>query len=318
MRARPILLSTAIFGIALAALVRFADGPGAEPIARILTLGMLGVVPLVLLVLPSPSKTWDRLLLVAAAALPLCGASAVVSLWLPAGMEAAPYTAPWMGLALLVASLGAARAFSEGGLKRVDRMASAISLAYLPVGAGWLVMARMGLEPMGFDPAIVVLTAVHFHFAALAAPAMAVRAIHALEGGERKLAMASAISIVAAIPVVAAGFTTSPVVGLVGAVMLAAGMIAVAGLMVFRIQPRLKSRAARVLMVISAVSVTFSMPLAVYYQYGQWAGVETIDLLFMVRFHGFANAHGFATCGLLAWVIEDRRAESAKGPSAVS
>lgn len=43
----------------------------------------------------------------------------------------------------------------------------------------------------------------------------------------------------------------------------------------------------------------------------------TIDLERMVRRHGFANAHGFATCGLLAWAIEDRvdqSTESENGP----
>ena len=80
---------------------------------------------------------------------------------------------------------------------------------------------------------------------------------------------------------------------------------------------QLTSRAARSLLVISATSLLLSMPLAVIYQYGKLTETATIDLEWMIRLHGFANAHGFATCGLLAWVIEDRarRRTSAATPA---
>ncbi|MCA9611107.1 MAG: YndJ family transporter, partial [Myxococcales bacterium] len=105
MRTESLLWSNAIFGISLGVLLRFAHGPGAEPVARILTLGVLGIVPLALLVAPSVGPTWDRLRTWTAWALPLAGVSAVVSLWLdpPRG---APWVAPWMAACLLVASLG--------------------------------------------------------------------------------------------------------------------------------------------------------------------------------------------------------------------
>lgn len=107
----------------------------------------------------------------------------------------------------------------------------------------------------------------------------------------------------------------SPVVSMVGVVGLAGGLLAIAALAAARV--RMKSRAARGLLWIAAISVGLSMPLAVFYQWGQVTGVTTIDLEWMIRLHGFANAHGFATCGLLAWVIEDRyRTNSENAPSA--
>ncbi|MEZ4335727.1 MAG: YndJ family transporter [Sandaracinaceae bacterium] len=315
MRTESLLWSNAIFGISLGVLLRFAHGPGAEPVARILTLGVLGIVPLALLVAPSVGPTWDRLRTWTAWALPLAGVSAVVSLWLdpPRG---APWVAPWMAACLLVASLGVVRLFAGRGFTSAARWCSAAALGYLPVGAAWLVAARMGVRPMGFDPAIVTLTAVHFHFAALAGPMYASRVIDALEGRARAVASGAGLALVAAIPIVAIGFSTSPVVGMVGTVLLAAGLVTLALLAAIAVP--LERRAAKVLLWISALSVLLSMPLALYYQWGQVTGADTIGLEWMVRLHGFANAHGFATCGLLAWAIEDRAGQStssAKGPS---
>ncbi len=313
MRTDRVLWSTAIFGITLGVLLRLVHGPGAEPVARILTLGVLGVVPLALLVAPSAGPTWDRLRAITAWALPVGGASAVISLWLPPP-TGAPWVAPWMAVCLLVASLGVVRLFSGRGYRDPARLVSAAALGYLPVGAAWLVAARMGIQPMGFDPAIVTLTAVHFHFAALAAPIYASRVIDGLEGTARRVAVAAGLALVAAIPVVAIGFMTTPIVGLVGTALLALGLVTLALLAALRV--RVERRAAKALLAISALSVLLSMPLALFYQWGQVVGDDTIGLEWMVRLHGFANAHGFATCGLLAWAIEDRyRSSSEKGPS---
>lgn len=309
MRPKAILLSTAVAGVLIAASLRFTTGPGAEPISRILTLAVLGVVPLALLALESTGTRWDRLLPAAAVALPVCGGSAVISLWLPRG-PAGPWTTPWMGFAVFVAIMGAARVLPSPGEdrteRRIEHWVSAIGLAYLAVGAGWLVIFRAGLAPLGFGPVVVALTAVHFHFAGLAAPVIAVRTMGALDGRARTLAQAAGVGVIAAIPIVAIGLSISALVALVGTALLATALITLAVLMVLRVQRRLYSRTARVLLIVSAISATLSMPLAVYYQWGQLSGDATIDLEWMIRLHGFANAHGFATCGLIAWVLEDR------------
>jgi len=317
MRAKTILLSTAIFGIVLAALVRLADGPGAEPIARLLTLGMLGVVPLALLVQPSAGPTFDRLRALAAFAVPVCGGLAVVGLWLPAG-EAGLWIAPWMGSSLLVASMGVAALFTDRGFVRPARFVSGSALCMLPVGAGWLVLSRMGARPMGFDAIIVALTAVHFHFMAVAAPTWSARVIEALDGGWRRAAGACGVGLIVSVPIVAAGLTVSPWLAMVGTALLCACLLGLAVVALVRVRPTLERRASRVLLAISALSLLLSMPLAVYYQWGQATHGATIDLEWMIRLHGFANAHGFATCGLLAWAIEDRAdqsTESENGPS---
>ena len=163
-----------------------------------------------------------------------------------------------------------------------------------------------------------MLTAVHFHFMAVAAPTWSARVIGALDGGPRRVAAGCAIGAVVAVPIVATGITVSAWLAMVGTVLLATCLIVLAGLALAKVIPRLKRRGPQVLLGISAVSLLLSMPLAIYYQWGQVAQHSTIDLEWMIRLHGFANAHGFATCGLLAWAIEDRAAQSTdseNGPS---
>lgn len=303
---KTLLLSTAIFGIALGIVVRFASGPGAEPIARILTLGILGVVPLAVLVTPAGSAAWNRLRAIVAVALPLGGIPAVISLWLPTG-TAGFWVAPWVSVTLLVACLGLGRLFGNRGWADASSFCAGAAFVFLPVGAAWLVMSRMGLRPMGFTSVIVVLTAVHFHFAALAAPMWASRLIGSLEPGPlRRVASGAGIAIIVAVPIVALGISVSDLVALVGTGLLAGALMLLASLALGWGRKRVQRPAARWLLVISAISLLLSMPLAIVYQLGLVLDVTWIDLEWMVRLHGFANAHGFATCGLLAWALEDR------------
>ena len=53
-------------------------------------------------------------------------------------------------------------------------------------------------------------------------------------------------------------------------------------------------------------SLLLSMPLAILYSLGEVTGASHVLLDTMVRYHGFANAHGVVVCGLLAWILEDR------------
>src|SRR5262249_34150392 len=43
----------------------------------------------------------------------------------------------------------------------------ALALIYLPIGGTWLVLARLGLQPLGFSTTTVLLTAIHFHYITL-------------------------------------------------------------------------------------------------------------------------------------------------------
>ena len=46
-------------------------------------------------------------------------------------------------------------------------------MLYLPIGAGWLVLYRLGVRPLGFADVIVLLTGVHFHYTGFVLPIVA-------------------------------------------------------------------------------------------------------------------------------------------------
>jgi hypothetical protein len=54
----------------------------------------------------------------------------------------------------------------------VDELCLHAALVYWPVGCLWLVISRAGVNPLGFSDDIVLLTAVHFHYAGFAALTM--------------------------------------------------------------------------------------------------------------------------------------------------
>ena len=304
---RTFLLVSACVGVALSVSLRFLEGPGSDAISRVLTLAVLGVVPLTLAA--APLSGVPRLATLAAYAQPLCGAAVVVALAKPVSPEAGAWAAAWVGFSLLVAITGATLVL-RGGLRRPETLATGAALAYLPVGAGWLVLSRLGLRPLDFDPLIVVLTAVHFHFAALAAPVLAVRVGLALDGVKRRVALGAALATAAAPPLVAVGIAWAPWLALVGAVVLAASLLTIATLTLGWAWRRLRSRVAKPLLLISGVSLLLSMPLAVLYAWGEATGETVIGIQWMLRTHGYANAHGFVVCGLFAWVLEDRLLEN--------
>ena len=47
-------------------------------------------------------------------------------------------------------------------------LASVLAASFLPVAAAWMTADRLGWQPLGFDPVIVLLTGIHFHYAGFA------------------------------------------------------------------------------------------------------------------------------------------------------
>ncbi len=229
---------------------------------------------------------------------PIAAACVVASLLQPAGRSAGLLSVPWMSFALLVAAMGLGRAT---GWRRPAELCAAGALIYLPVGAGWLVASRMGLQPLGFDPIIVSLTAVHFHYAAFAAPIVASRTIATLEGRPERVASIAGIAILVAQPIVAAGITGVPPLALFGAVLLGGWLIALAVVTLGWARKRVEAPTERALVTLSALPPLFSMPLAVAWSWGQVSGRPPLALATMIDVHGTANAYGFALLGLIAW-----------------
>jgi hypothetical protein len=292
-------------GVAWLAL--FVAAPGMEWTHRMLALATLVIVPLALAAV-SPGGPRSATFFAAAAWLqPLAGLSATASLFFPHGATAAALAAPQVGLTLLVFLLGRIR-FSEApslrGRRTAADWAESGALLYLLLGGGWLAVTRAGGRPFDFDPVIVLLAAVHFHYATLAPPILAGRAARLLAGTRVARALPAIVFALLAGPgLVGLGIIGSPVTALVGTMLLTLGLFALAALNLIWVLRRLPSMLARVLLALASLAPLLTMPLACAYSWGVVTGEHSVDLLWMLRLHGMVNAFGVALCGLLAWTL---------------
>src|SRR5262245_35007001 len=203
---------------------------------------------------------------------PPAAALVLASLWMARGFAAGALACGWLGVAGLAGLCGAA-ALLRGGWRLDAGTCAGFGLLYLPVGAGWLVASRLGVAPLGFGEPIVLLTAVHFHFAGFAAAifaAAALRAARVVGWLHRAMELAVVIGIVAGPPLVAAGFLTNTAVSLGATCVLAICLVLLAALTWICV-PRLETGLVRWLLVLSSTSIVASMLLAVAYAWGEFA-----------------------------------------------
>lgn len=306
---RRLLHISAGIGAVLWLLLRLVPNVHSDPVHRVLLGGILVAAPLALAPLASRSgsRAWRALLQAAAGLQPLAALAAVGS-FLVAAPVAGALAAPWLGFLGLLGLLGLLR-LARGAWRTPAEASIAAGLLFAPVGGFWLVAAQLDLTAFGFDPLIVVLTAVHFHYAGLAAPVLTGLALGRLVelGMRRALAWPIAGGVILGIPLVAAGIAVAPVLGLVGAVLLAAALAGLAVTSLSHLRAFFARRLSAWLLAVSCLSVLLSMPLAVLWAWGQVTGTAPIELIWMVRIHGMANAHGFVLCGLVAWALEPAR-----------
>jgi hypothetical protein len=234
----------------------------------------------------------------------------VASLMLAQGLYAGLLAAGWLVVTGLLAVYGVTRVMLSRTL-RAEELSLDAGLMYVAVGGAWLVMSRLGWQPLGFGSAIVLLTAVHFHYAGFAAPllcGLAGKFMRDNSLGTKRALAAAASCIVFGTPLVAAGITFSPLLGLTGTMVVAAGLVLLSVLVVGWIVPQLEMFAARLLLTISAAASTSAMLLACAYAYSIVARRLIVSIPQMAFTHGIVNALGFSFCGLLAWsLIHSRR-----------
>ena len=233
---------------------------------------------------------------------PFAAAMVVASMTMPPGARAAMWAAPWLGLTALVALYGLVRALPRG-VPRLEESAIDIGLLYLPIGGAWLFAARWGFRPYQFSDGIVLLTAVHFHFAGFAAPILVGLTGRVARDASPRAYRIAAIAAMTTPPLVAAGILLNPTVEAISASLLAAGLLTLSFVVAFRAVPRVQSRVARALLLVSAGSLVITMAFAFAFALGERLGVVIVDIRLMAHVHGVANALGFASCGLVGWTI---------------
>jgi hypothetical protein len=156
----------------------------------------------------------------------------------------------------------------------------------------------------GFEEPIVLLTAVHFHYAGFAAPLIAAGTDAFARGSftRRMLFRFGGIGIVTATPLIAAGFVFSPLLQIVSVVWLTLGLFAIAALQVLAAEA-IGSSVAKLLLAVSGGSIVVGMLFAVFYAIGEYAGTPLIEIPQMAVTHGIINGLGFVLCGLAGLAI---------------
>ncbi len=274
----------------------------------LLLLAPIVIVPLGLRLVPFTGIRSQQLLRLARMIQPAGAAAAVIAFLIAPGWTTGAVALGWL-VTCAVASIAGLVELIERRSVRPLPLVPAAALAYLSVGAAWLVVARAGLRPLGFSHEIVELTGVHFHYAGFAATLMAALTIGALRNRRRlgRLAVAAGMLIVAGVPITAAGITTgSGALTIMGPVLLATGVLTVAALMALAI-PSTAGPIARWFLWISAAGVVVPMLLGVDYAVGRVLPIAALDLQAMALIHGDLNALAFSLAGLIGWTLVVRR-----------
>jgi hypothetical protein len=234
---------------------------------------------------------------------------AIASFWLPQGIVATILALPWLVFGCFV-GLEGLMAFIRGEFRKLKTACLILSFLYLPIGCAWLVASRLGLSPMGFQEPIVLLTAVHFHFAGFAAPLLALAAGSAVDRKSpalQRIFKVVAAGVLAGPGLLAVGFVIGPRLKVAMAILVACSQVGLSLFFLANVRS-MRPRLAKIFVIISAASVLFAMVLACVWAIGEFPLQPFVHLDEMARFHGTANAVGFVLCGLVGWTLSARHA----------
>jgi hypothetical protein len=226
---------------------------------------------------------------------------------LPDGLLAALLVLPWLLVTALLALAGLNR-LRQRGLRPWPELAIDAGLIYLFVGGVWTLLARLGVRPLGFSDEIVILTAVHFHYAGFTLPILCGLTARQQPG---RLAAAAVWGVVAGVPLVAVGITASqlamgPLIETVAAWLTAGGGLLVAGLYGRLVVDGQYRPVVRLLWGVTAVSLAVGMVLAALYGSRVLLPLPWMTIPWMRAVHGTANSLGFSLAGLLGWIVWQR------------
>jgi hypothetical protein len=232
---------------------------------------------------------------------PVAGAMVLASFLLPSGLLAGALAAGWLVFAVMIAIGGARRAAHVPGRHRA-KVSLLAAHVFLPIGAVWLLLSRLGIAPRDLTAPTVFLAALHFHFSGFALQILiAATGLQLPDRGSwlSVLHRALAIGAIAGIPMIAAGnIGHSPVLKFLGVSAMVASTLALA-ITSTAAAWNLPGRAARLLLLVSAASITAGMVFAGAYGVGELTGRSWIGIPRMVATHGLLNALGFTLFGLL-------------------
>jgi hypothetical protein len=267
------------------------------PIEILFLLAPVVVVPLAMRLSASPADTTPALW-AARRLQPWAALAVVASFFVHRGVGAAALAGVWLVVTVLVALHGARRLWRSAWT--ASEVTVSAGCLMFPIGGGWLVLSRLGVSPLGFEEPLILLTAVHFHYAAYATLVL-VGSVGRAAGDGRAFRFIAG-GAMAGPPLLAAGITFSPLLEVVAAGVVVLAVCGLGALTLVRVVPHVPP-SARVLLILSSVSAFGAMALALAYAVGEVTSHPIVSLGQMARIHGPLNALGFVLAGLVGWTL---------------
>jgi len=283
-----------------------ATAGGLSAIERALALAVLVLVPLGAGMVATPpfGSRAGQLFAAAVVAQPVAAGLLVGSLLVESGPLAAALAAPWVGVTGLLAAAALLRISDREpwplGEARAAETVLDAGLAYPTVASVALVMFHLDIV-FWFERVIILLTAVHFHYAGFVLPVATGLAGRTLDAEDRLYRVLAAV-VVGGPALIAVGISFSPLVEFVS---VGGFTVAVATLGVYVVGRVVPGRPRRQALLVgaSALALPVSMALALGYGVGAYTGnpVLGLDIGTMVALHGSLNALGFGLLGVVGW-----------------
>lgn len=262
------------------------------------------VVPHALSLLPAQASHLSEVSKLVARYLLFPGAAlTTASFFLKEGLQAGALVTLWFIVAAALALDGLERLIRTR-LQSFVQFCFAFGEGYAVVGALWLMASRLGMQPAGFHEPIVLLTAVHFHYAGLMAATLAGLAASSMRAP-------SSLRIALSCAVVGPGllglaFLVGPKMKLAAVGLIAIGEFGIA-FANFRIGLTAAGGIGGRLLLAGSVCVIFGMALAGIWAVGEYPLHAFVNLVQMARYHGVLNSVGFGLCSLSGWTLLRRK-----------
>ncbi len=227
----------------------------------------------------------------------------LVSFFVEQGLYAALFALPW----LIVTSIIALRELSNWPKNKTIDLSSFSYIAaylFLPIGAAWALSDRLGFQPMDFSYTIVLLTAVHFHYAGFIVPLLGSWLGHYFPN---YLTKPMILSIISGVPLVAIGITTSQF-GFSGWIEMLAVVVMAGGGMLLALSHIIIGWKNRHQMYglfwgLGGLALLSGMTLAFLYGIRYILPISFLSIPWMYAVHGTLNAIGFALPSLFGWYL---------------
>lgn len=203
--------------------------------------------------------------------------------------------AVYLMFTVVIALYGLSRFFNRG-FSNIEEFSIDAGLIYVALGGAWFFAYITGLDT-GFSPLITWLTGIHFHYSAFLLPIFM-----GLVGRVYKPVLYWVVcSIILASPmIVAIGITFSRWIELLSVILYIVGL---GGLIAMSWRAPFINTWQKWLVRISFGALGVTIIFSLLYALGNGFGLTSVNIDFMLRFHGVLNCVVFALCGIVGWSL---------------